>query len=167
MPVFDMDAVPDEETAPWNQIVPDGWYAMRLKECKLEEAKKSGLPMWHVRFISIEHDVLAFSIDDYFPLQGKALGKLKGFLKAAGAQHTGKVEIEPFQIIGSEVAVRVAREDYKGKPSMKPDGFGAYKDLSLLGDLRAGIETPSAGSKEQKQSSTIRIVDNDLGDVPF
>lgn len=182
MPVFDMDAIPDEEenAPPWEVIVEPGWYVMRVTACERDHSKAGNL-QWKLKLKSepeLGHPV--FQIDEFVVLEHenlKVLSKLKSFCRAAGLPTSGaSVEIEPHQVIGSQLAVRVKPETYNGKTQMKPAGmWGIYEEPQHIDALRDGtfkrprrVQAQSStvvGSKEEKPAGRQPLVDDDS--IPF
>lgn len=104
----DMSKVP----AP-DDLVPEGWYHVRVKSVKEELSKSNGEPTVYLQLAIQDESQLGRQILDSCSLQSHALFKLKGYYKAVGYV-PGPEGHDPDMLLDRECYVYAQHQVYQG-----------------------------------------------------
>lgn len=146
MPLVDFGAIQD------SGLIPEGKY-----ECEIisvdERISSSGAEMWKMRFSITKGQYAGRCISDFLTFSQKALKRIKCLCRAIGIKASGKINIEPSNLINNVLIVEIYHGEYRGKKQAKVPfaGFSA-------------VETTEETTKRPSARSTTAITE---GELPF
>ena len=109
------------------QPIPEGEYNLKITEVAPSLSKK-GYPMVKVVFTVLDasgHGKRIFHYVTFMPpkdsegVTNKGAGMSVHFLKVIGQPYEGKIKVDPFSWINSEVFAKVIVDEYEGKKNNK------------------------------------------------
>lgn len=145
------DEIPERQPAPWEILVPQGWYRVKIIDVREKDSDKHGT-MWRLK---LEHQgEPAFQCEDNLGFTEKLLPRVQILYKACGLPHKGDFICDPTQIVGKQVFAYLKQDEYEGKIRMKPS-FDGYKAL----------EEPEIADLVRMRSQALKDVKTK--DIPF
>lgn len=103
----------DFSNVPSREPLVEGLYPVRIAKVE-EKTSSTGNPM-----LAVEYDVLGVEgnrkLFDNFVLIDKCLWKIKELFEAMGLDASAAIEIDPQELVGMEVTVKIIQEEYNGE----------------------------------------------------
>lgn len=102
----------DFSNVPSREPLEEGIYTLRIASAE-ETTSSTGNPM-----LKVEYDVVGVEgnrkLWDNYVLIDKCLWKVQELFKALGIDTSAVVEMDPAELVGSEVQAKVVQEEYNG-----------------------------------------------------
>jgi len=149
--------VPDAEEF---EVLPDGEYMVEVSGVE-EKETKGGDTYWNLKHVVIEGEHEGRFIFDNITFNDKGLPRVKLVFSRLGIDVSGKIEIEPEDLVGERAYVTVAAQEYDGKTRSKVE-FAGYRKIDDEGEAGEEEKKPA---KSSKKASNIKTSKEEFEDI--